>query len=156
MTALRAMTADDVPAVRALDVALFGPSAWSEAMFADEVAAPDRRYLVAVDGEAIVGYGGVLARPEAEIMTLGVAPTHRRRGLGAGLLAALLEAADGAREVFLEVRSDEAAPQALYRRFGFEEIGRRAGYYALEGADAVIMRLRLTRDIGPVGSEVQP
>jgi ribosomal protein S18 acetylase RimI-like enzyme len=42
--------------------------------------------------------------------------------------------------MFLEVRADNPRAQDLYRRFGFEEIGVRRGYYQPSGTDAIVMR----------------
>ena len=44
----------------------------------------------------------------------------------------------------LEVRADNAPALALYERNGFERLALRRGYYG-PGADAVVMRRRLTR-----------
>ena len=75
--------------------------------------------------------------------TIATAPAARRTGLGRALLRALLEraAALGAPSVLLEVRTDNAGAQALYRSAGFREVGVRRGYYQPSGADALVMRL---------------
>ncbi len=76
------------------------------------------------------------------MLTIAVALDRWGEGTGAALLDALLaEAARrGCTEVFLEVRTDNARAQQLYRRYGFTEIGIRRGYYQPSGADALVMR----------------
>ncbi|MFQ5566998.1 MAG: GNAT family N-acetyltransferase [Paracoccaceae bacterium] len=68
---------------------------------------------------------------EAELLTLSVLPEARRRGLGAGLLAACEDGAraEGAARLFLEVAAGNLAARALYDRAGYRECGRRKGYY---------------------------
>jgi len=68
---------------------------------------------------------------QADILTLGVVPGLRRRGHGSRVLAATIaEAARrGAKSIFLEVAENNVAGVGLYRRAGFEIIGRREGYY---------------------------
>ena len=51
----------------------------------------------------------------------------------------------GAEEAFLEVASDNLAAQALYAGLGWQEAGRRPGYYA-PGVDAIVMRLNLRNE----------
>jgi ribosomal-protein-alanine N-acetyltransferase len=72
-----------------------------------------------------------LAADEAEILTIAVDPSERRRGVGRELLAEHLQRATlaGARVMFLEVDADNAAAIALYHRFGFAQVGAREGYY---------------------------
>jgi ribosomal-protein-alanine N-acetyltransferase len=41
----------------------------------------------------------------------------------------------------LEVRAGNAGAQALYRKFGYEEAGRRPRYYKDNGEDAILMTL---------------
>ncbi len=81
------------------------------------------------------------AADEAEILSIGVLPTTRGRGVGAALLRDALERLPRhkARRLFLEVDGGNAAALALYKRFGFSEVGRRPSYYA-PGADAIVMR----------------
>ncbi|HEY5818523.1 MAG TPA: N-acetyltransferase [Mesorhizobium sp.] len=72
-----------------------------------------------------------LAAGEAEILTVAVARAHRRHGLGWKLMDAVLRQlhAERAEALFLEVDETNAAALALYRRLGFHQVGKRAGYY---------------------------
>ena len=82
---------------------------------------------------------------EAEILTLAVAPAHRRRGIARALLeqAIVSAKASGASTLFLEVSTANPGAIGLYTTYGFVETGRREGYYKSEGgADAVVMVLR--------------
>jgi ribosomal-protein-alanine N-acetyltransferase len=128
--------------------AMFGTEAWSEDGYRDELAdRRHRRYLAAVDGDgALLGWAGVrVLTSTAEILTIGVVPEARRRGIATDLLAALLtEARDrGADEVFLEVRIDNDAARRFYEREGFVELGLRPGYYDGGRVAAVSMRKQL-------------
>jgi ribosomal-protein-alanine N-acetyltransferase len=154
---LRPMTTADMTAVLRLERELFGEEAWSQAMLAGELAQQpkSRHYLVADDGGTVAGYGGLLAAgTQGDVLTLAVAGDRWGRGTGSALLEALLaEAARrGCTEVFLEVRTDNARAQQLYRRYGFTQIGLRRGYYQPSGTDALVMR----KDLGHDGGDVQP
>jgi ribosomal-protein-alanine N-acetyltransferase len=72
-----------------------------------------------------------------------VGEPSRRRGLGRQLVAALADAArqQHARAIFLEVRESNAAARALYRASGFQESGRRSGYYSCPTEDAILYTL---------------
>ena len=142
------MRLSDLRAVLALEDELFAPDTWTAAMFRDELARTDTRwYLVAEDGEDVVGYGGLIAYPdEAHIATIGVTAKRQGEGIGARLLDELLAEADRRSPVvLLEVRADNELAQELYRRRGFTEIGRRRGYYQPSGTDAVVMKRELLR-----------
>lgn len=69
---------------------------------------------------------------EAEILTLAMTRGRRGRGYGRALLGAHLGrlAARGVTSLFLEVEEANHPAIGLYRTFGFDEIGRRDGYYA--------------------------
>ena len=141
---LRPMRLADLTAVLELEEELFAPDTWTAAMYRDELARTDTRwYLVAEDGDTVVGYAGLIAYPdEAHVATIGVAGERQGEGIGAQLLDALLAEADRRRvpAVLLEVRADNELAQGLYRRRGFAEIGRRRGYYQPSGTDAVVMK----------------
>ena len=51
----------------------------------------------------------------------------------------------GAASMHLEVAEDNAAARSLYRKLGYEESGRRRGYYS--GGDAILMRRILPRPV---------
>ena len=140
---LRPMRPADLPTVLALEEELFAPDTWTEAMYRDELAQRDtRHYLVAENGTGVVGYAGLISyADEAHVSTIGVSAGRQGEGIGAQLLEALLAEADRRSPVvLLEVRADNPTAQALYRRRGFADIGRRCGYYQPSGTDAVVMR----------------
>ena len=91
---------------------------------------------------------------EAEVLTLAVRPSARRRGLGRTLMAggAALMAGLGVAELRLEVADDNAAARALYTGLGFAAVGVRRGYYlraaGIPLGDAVLMRLALNTPAG--------
>ncbi len=78
---------------------------------------------------------------EAEILTLCVAGAHRRAGIGAGLVFAMLAylLKNGINEIFLEVMAGNTAALELYGKCGFSKTGLRRNYYG-GGGDGVIMR----------------
>lgn len=149
---LRAATLDDLDAIMALEEASFPTDAWERETMRQELASEHTRYIV-LEGdpgdELLAGYGGLRAlhgAPDADVQTITVAAHRRGRGEGRILLHALLAeaVAAGSREVFLDVREDNAPARGLYRSEGFEEIGVRPRYYQPDDVDAVVMRLQLT------------
>lgn len=99
---------------------------------------------MAVDGDGRA-FGYLVARQmadEGEILNVGVDPQSRRRGVGRILVSAGLDRlqALGARHVFLEVRESNVAARALYKRFAFTEVSRRARYYRRPVEDAILLR----------------
>lgn len=147
MTAtLRAMREEDLGAVLDIERASF-PTPWTRGMFVDELArvGAGRVWLVAEEGGALLGYGGVAVfGDEAHIMDLAVTAAARRRGTGRALLLRLLAEAATLRatRATLEVRAGDAEARSLYRHAGFVDAGVRSGYYSDTGEDAAIMWTR--------------
>ena len=148
---LREMSLDDMPPVMALERELFPEDAWTPEMFTTDLTGPGTRsrYLVAADDTDIIGYAGMLftGGPEAEVLTLAVAPGRWGGGIGSALLEALLAEARerSCAEVFLEVRADNPRARRLYLRNGFVEVGVRRAYYQPSGTDAIVMRKDLNK-----------
>lgn len=92
-------------------------------------------FTVLETGRASAGpVGFVLARlaaGEGEILTVVVARAHRRQGLGWQLMDAVLRElhAERAEALFLEVDETNIAALHLYKRLGFQEVGKRPAYY---------------------------
>lgn len=150
---LREARWQDIPELAALDAALFAGEAWTEATWWSELAGrPRRHYVVETSGrgveagETVVGYGGLdVSGDIADVMTLGVSPRARRRGVGARLLLELIRVARrrGAQSLMLEVRADNGAARALYQAEGFTVLRVRPRYYQPGDVDALVMRLDL-------------
>lgn len=124
-----------------------GP-AWDDRSFADLLSLPGTFALVAVRGvEADASPAGLIlartAADEGEILTIGVLPQQRRGGVARHLVrGAMAHAAGaGATTLFLEVAETNAPARGLYSSLGFNDVGRRRGYYRLGGraVDAIIM-----------------
>ena len=124
---------------------------WSAAEIAKLLAMPDAFAGIATVDDAPAGFHlSRCAAGEAEIVSIGVDPAHRRTGLGRALLQDVFARARRAEatRVFVEVAADNTAALALYRQTGFDQVGTRPGYYATKAGprDALVLRAAL----GPV------
>jgi len=99
------------------------------------------RYVVAVEGERIVGFCGLHEiLDEGHITNAAVLPSFRRRGVGKKLIEALFSFTENTIDRYtLEVRAGNRAAISLYKRLGFKTLGVRKAYYADNGEDAHIM-----------------
>ena len=154
-----AMTAEHIDALMPHERAMFGTEAWTESGYRTELADTDRRHYLVAEGDTptvgpgasagraeLLGWAGVMVIADsAEILTVGVIPAARRRGIARLLLDGLLTEARrrGAVEAFLEVRVDNEVAQTLYAGEGFAQVGLRRGYYDGGRVDAVVMRREL-------------
>ena len=130
-----------IPAALDIEHELFHAQPWSEAMFWADLADEERRMFAALDDDQLDGYADLaLSAGEAEVLNLAVRTSHQRRGIGAALLAVMLEAAADteAKRVLLEVRVGNDAAISLYEHNGFQVVGRRPNYYA-PGVHAMLM-----------------
>ncbi len=135
-------------AMAAAHLHAFGDKSWREDEFED-----------LLEGEGIYGFvadadeplGVILCRiaaDEVEVLTVGVTPAARRRGVALTLMLAAMDVARGAgtNEAFLEVAVDNEGAIALYERLGFRKAGLRKSYYDRGAAgcvDALVLRLDL-------------
>ena len=136
------MTAEDIPAVHAIESASF-PTPWPPYAFRQELETNRlARYIVVRAGERVIAYAGIwLMVDEAHVTSFAVLPAYRRRGIGGLLLVELMElSADlGAVVCTLEVRLSNAGARQLYQEFGFKPVGVRPRYYTDNAEDALIM-----------------
>lgn len=139
------MTAADVDFVAELDKKCFSIP-WSRQSFAEEMENKIAVYFVATDTANIIGYCGFWqVSDEGDITNIAVLPEYRRKGIGGMLVERLIaEAHSMELELLtLEVRKSNIPAQALYKKYGFVQIGERKRYYSDNHEDALIMMKRL-------------
>jgi ribosomal-protein-alanine N-acetyltransferase len=148
----RPLATDDLDVASALHADAFaclGERGWTRQEIVELLAAPGVAGVLVQSDEETIGLALCrIAADEAELLTIAVRADHRRQGAGAALLRLVLALVRerGARNLFLEVGSDNPAALHLYRQAGFQAVGRRRAYYSRPGqrdADAIVMRLVL-------------
>lgn len=134
MTArVRRARANDIEALLALE-AVFPTDRLERRSFRYAIASPTIDCLVISDQGCVAGYGMVHRRAGSRLgrlTSIAVAPGSAGRGLGAALLAALERNArrHGCDRLRLEVRSDNARAQTLYRGCGYRRFEIVEDYY---------------------------
>ncbi|HWB48806.1 MAG TPA: GNAT family N-acetyltransferase [Stellaceae bacterium] len=137
-----------VEALAVLHRACFPDDPWEAPALARIIAlAGGFGWLAWEEGEPA---GFILVRDlgnECEVLSLGVVPCWRRRGVAQALLRMAIEEAArrGLPSVVLEVAVDNEAAKDLYGGAGFTAVGRRPRYYRRPDgrADALVLRLAL-------------
>ena len=136
------MTAAHVAQVAALETLCFSDP-WSENSVASELNNVLSLWLVALDGETVVGYvGSQSVLGESDMMNVAVHPDYRRQGIAEKLVNELAAALKkrGNHCLSLEVRASNEPAQKLYEKLGFRQVGRRPNYYRNPKEDACILR----------------
>lgn len=124
----------------------FPDEPWTRKMFESELENMISAFLVGVDESgAALCFGGMwLIADIAEITNIAVDPDFRRLGLGQKTLSLLCDICRerGVSQINLEVRDGNDAAIGLYKKFGFEPVGRREKYYDNK-FDAILMTKKL-------------
>ncbi len=152
---IRKMTLEDIRVVVQLDQLSFSLP-WPERSFRFELNdnPASRCWVAELDGRVVGMVVGWLLVDEMHIATIATHPDYRRQGIASSLLThILLQSIDeGAQSSFLEVRESNHSAQEMYRKFGYENAGRRKRYYRDNDEDAILMYLKsLSRDHLPGG-----
>ena len=116
---------------------------WSVNAISSELENPLSLWVVAMDGDTLVGYvGSQSVMGWADMMNLAVAPAYRRKGVAAQLVRELIcrLQANQVTCLTLEVRASNGPAIRLYEKLDFLEVGRRPGYYHNPREDALILR----------------
>ena len=131
-------------AVAALEGEVFAHP-WSEASL--ELLCTDTAIgFVVMDGTRAAAYGGMMCvAGEGQITNIATSPDHRRQGLAAKVVEALVNTARerGFYEISLEVRESNLPAIALYEKFGFAAVGKRPRFYTSPVEAAIVMVLAL-------------
>ena len=147
MITYRQANAFDLPVFVSLDKELFPYSPWSASQYKEEFSSPTRHFVVALDEtESIIGYAGVFAPggAEADVLTVGVIPDQRGKGIARKLMAQITDWAgqQGSTAMMLEVKVDNIEAIGLYESLGYSKLNIRKDYFGA-GLDALVMRLDL-------------
>lgn len=121
---------------------------WSERAFRDLLNHDYCHYLVAEQGDKVIGFIGMtVSFHEGEIDKVMVDPDCQGRGVGDALMKALLElgAENGVSSYTLEVRVSNQPAIRLYEKHGFLGEGVRPRFYEKPTEDALIMWKRKDR-----------
>jgi len=141
---VRRMKIEDVPVAHEIDKSSF-TLPWPERSLRYEVAdnLASRCWVAELDGRVVGMLVLWMIVDEAHIATLATHPDYRRLGIAELLLVKALDEAhaEGARSALLEVRAGNQIAQSLYRKYGFDVVGRRERYYKDNNEDAILMTL---------------
>jgi ribosomal-protein-alanine N-acetyltransferase len=137
----------DIPVLVSLDKELFPYSPWSAGQYREEISAPTRHFVVALDDtSSVIGYAGVFAPggTEADVLTVGVVARHRGQGIARELMARITKWAldQGSIAMMLEVKTDNVEAISLYETLGYTKLNVRKDYFG-SGLDALVMRKEL-------------
>ena len=139
---------EDAGAIAGLERVCFPDDSWSEGMILEEIENDSAAFIVAEDGEKIVGcaMAWMIAPYECQIGTIEVLPEYRRRGIALNFMQKLMKISRllGIWDILLEVRVSNAPAIALYESLGFVKDGIRKNYYP-GGEDACNMSLHMPR-----------
>ena len=138
---IRRANPHDASAIAAAEADIF-PDAWSERAICDVITTEGAMCYTAIkDGHLVAYILGRIIAPEGEIYRIATLPEYRGRGIAYRLLdyAYKTERGHGLETLFLEVREGNSPARALYRAYGFLEMGVRKNYYKNPTENAIIM-----------------
>jgi ribosomal-protein-alanine N-acetyltransferase len=146
-------TSEDLAAVMEVMDCAFGTrfgEAWTRSQLAGILPMAGVALMIATESKSADAIGFSLFRTvadESELLLIAVRPENHRQGIGRRLLDHFIDQARGGgiTRVHLEVRDGNPAVE-MYRKAGFEAVGRRRNYYqALDGKryDAVTLARNL-------------
>lgn len=123
-----------------------GEQLWSAGDMATLLCGPHVLAMTISQAGQVAGFAlWRYAADEAEILSIGILPECRGRGMASLLISEVFVQAEtlDIREFFLEVRADNKAAIGLYHKCGFAQVGRRKDYYGDEGTgkqDALVLK----------------
>ena len=138
---LEKMTSTHIDGVCKIEEACFSHP-WSRQSVESELANENSVFIVAVEGEKVIGYIGMsVVIDEGYIFNVAVNADFRRKGVGTALINELVTYGKKNNLCFitLEVRESNQAAISLYSDFGFIKVGERKNYYSDPAENAILM-----------------
>lgn len=142
------MQPSDLPEVVRIENRIY-PFPWTHGNFLDSIQSGYETWIARDGKGAMIGYFLLMvAVDEAHLLNITVDFAFQRKGMGRALLDKVVALARGAgmQSVLLEVRPSNEHALAVYRHYGFAEIGFRRNYYPAPRntrEDAIVMRMAL-------------
>lgn len=137
---IRAMEMRDIEAVAILEAENFSEP-WSTNSFIEEIRKETSLYIVAYEGETLVGICGLVTSfDEGEVLNVSVAKEYRKQGIAYQMLQHLLNEGErkGIKHFTLEVREGNVPARTLYEKLGFVCEGIRPNFYRNPEENAAI------------------
>ncbi len=121
---------DDAPWIKPLFVECFGKEdPWLERL-------ADNKYeAYQVNKQAFIFT--YIVGNQTDLLTIGVDKSTRKQGLATKLLNWVIDHAPAGQKIFLDVECQNIAAINLYKKFGFELISVRKGYYQQDNGTAI-------------------
>ena len=142
---IRPMAVKDLYRVSEIE-AISNPEPWTYADFEDSLAKEDgTTVLLVAEDVDVIGYLVLYtASGESEIVTIGVSPEARRKGVGRRLIDEVIAFSKKSyiyiEEINLEVRISNEPAIKLYESVGFSAVGKRPNFYSNPKEDALLMK----------------
>lgn len=140
------MQTDDLDEVLAIENVVY-PHPWTRGNFLDSLYSGYETWALRDGSGVLVGYFLLMIGvDEAHLLNVSVRRDLQGQGMGRKLLDKIVAVAQekGTTSILLEVRPSNEHALAVYRRYGFSQIGIRKGYYPdvnRAREDAIVMRL---------------
>jgi [ribosomal protein S18]-alanine N-acetyltransferase len=153
---VRACHSRDLPEVEAILQSSPEAAVWTADSLRHTFEQNQGYFLLGCQTKEIAGFiSGRQVLEEGEILNLAVKPQARRGGIGKALLKALLEvfARENVLQVFLEVRESNESAIVFYQKSGFQQVGRRGGYYRDPPEAALLLVLCMSKTVSGVSVE---
>lgn len=118
------------------------PEAWNIESIEKELSNKLAKYLVALDGNTVIGFVGMwIVFDEGDITNIAVHPAYRKQGIGNLLMNSLIALCkeNNITSLTLEVRESNLPAQNLYKKHEFTEEGIRKNFYDNPKENAIIM-----------------
>jgi [ribosomal protein S18]-alanine N-acetyltransferase len=141
---LRFLAEADIPTLVAWEKAE-RPYPWSTQHFLDTLTSQVQQTLIWESQGQIVGFAVLqIIEAEAYVLNIMISPHHRRTGLGVALMEKVISLcrAASAENIFLDVDPLNEGAFGLYKKIGFEPMGRRKNAYP-NGEDAILMKRKI-------------
>lgn len=138
----------DIDEMLILERSLYdGETPWDKMAFMSEIRKTEvSLYLVLRDqGEMVAFIGCWFTKSESHITNIAVSKYYQNQGIGRFLMRYMIQLVrrHGSEKMTLEVRTTNEPAKHLYHSLGFEDGQVKVGYYVLDHADAMDMRLDL-------------